>query len=161
KLHFEPSVAAPDSSTVTRKRTWRTMPRVASFAGTSTLEPMPCRPSARSVARLRAMWLIELLTWVTRSVAAPGSAGIGCLRRLAGEGERAGHAAAGAEPGGRTQAAQTLECGSRDVHRVGRAVDLRQDVADARGLDDRAHRAAGDDPGALACGLENDDARGI
>ena len=31
--------------------------------------PMPCRPSARTVARLRAMWLIVLLTWVTFSLA--------------------------------------------------------------------------------------------
>ena len=32
--------------------------------------PIPCRPSARTVARLRAMWLIVLLIWVTLSLAA-------------------------------------------------------------------------------------------
>src|SRR5262245_8564613 len=101
ELHFESSApaAAPDSSTVTRKRTWRTMPRVASFAGTSTHEPMPCRPSARSVARLRAMWLIELLTWVTRNVASVALADIGGLRRLAGDVEPHRHTASGAQLG--------------------------------------------------------------
>src|SRR5439155_14561213 len=80
-IRRSPSLApAPVSSTVTRKRTWRTMPRVASLAGTSTLEPMPCSPSARSVARFRAMWLIELLTWVTRRVPVAVLPGIDGLR---------------------------------------------------------------------------------
>src|SRR6185503_6940667 len=76
------AVPAPVSSTETRKRTWRTMPRVASLSTTSTDDPMPCSPSALSVARLRAMWLIELLIWVTRSLSAmirpPRPAGRGC-----------------------------------------------------------------------------------
>jgi hypothetical protein len=52
---------------------------------------MPCRPRARIVARLRAMWLIVLLVWVTRSLPAIGH----LLRRgrLAGHDEAELHAA--------------------------------------------------------------------
>jgi hypothetical protein len=43
------------SSTVTRKRTCRTMPRVAGLSAMTLVVPMPCRPRALMVARLRAM----------------------------------------------------------------------------------------------------------
>src|SRR4029450_5914030 len=55
----------------------------------------------------------------------------------------------------RVQAAQRLDRRPGHVDRVGRAVGLGEDVADARGLDDRAHGAAGDDAGALRRGLEH------
>jgi hypothetical protein len=62
ELHLGSSLLPAEgiSSTVTRKRTWRTIPRVASLSTTSTVLPMPCRPSALIVARFRAMWLIVL-----------------------------------------------------------------------------------------------------
>src|SRR5205823_2550850 len=65
QLHLVDSfvLVSGSSSTVTRNRTCRTMPRVASLSGISTVEPMPCRPRARTVARFRPMWLIVLLTW--------------------------------------------------------------------------------------------------
>src|SRR4051794_9861846 len=115
------------------------MPRVASLSGTSTVEPMPCRPSARIVPRFRPMWLIVLLTWVTRSLPA-----IGRLRDrgLAWDVQADGDATAGTELGRRLQLAQRLEGCARDVHRVRGASDLRQDVADPRGLHDGADRAA-------------------
>src|SRR5262249_51035701 len=161
ELHLDSSVGAAGSSTVTRKRTWRTMPRVASLAGSSTLEPMPCSPRARSVARLRAMGLMELLTCVTRKVAAAALADIGPLRGLTGDPRPDGHAAARAELGRRSEAAQALERGAGHVDGIRRAVDLRQDVANAGRLHDGAHRAAGDDARALAGGLEHDDAGGV
>src|SRR5260221_3897710 len=55
--------------------------------------------------------------------------------------------------------AERAERGHRrhdDVHRVGAAERLREDVADTCGLHDRAHRAAGDDAGALRRGPEKD-----
>src|SRR4030095_13518733 len=69
------ALASGTSSTLTRKRTCRTIPRVAGLSGISTVWPMRSRPSARIVPRLRAMWLIVLLVWVTRSLP-----GIGHLR---------------------------------------------------------------------------------
>ena len=53
-------------------------------------EPMPCRPSALSVARLRAMWLIELLTWVTAGYRPSGIGGLGAAGRRCGERARRG-----------------------------------------------------------------------
>ena len=44
------------------------MPRIASLSGTSLVLPMPCRPRALMVARLRAMWLIVDLVWVMRNL---------------------------------------------------------------------------------------------
>src|SRR6476646_6588306 len=57
------------------------------------------------------------------------------------------------------QRAEGLDGRPGDVDRVGRAVGLGQDVADARGLEDRAHGAAGDDAGPLRGGLEHHAAR--
>src|SRR4029078_10623600 len=71
KLHaFSPASVSVISSTLTRKRTCRTMPRVAGLSVMMLVLPIPWRPRARTVARLRAMWLIVLLTWVTLSLAA-------------------------------------------------------------------------------------------
>ena len=53
------------------------MPRVAGLSGTTTVSPMRRSPSARTVARLRAMWLIVLLTWQAlrgQSIIAPDGA---------------------------------------------------------------------------------------
>ena len=49
------ALASGTSSTLTRKRTCRTIPRVAGLSGISTVWPMRSRPSARIVPRLRAM----------------------------------------------------------------------------------------------------------
>src|SRR5262245_37528956 len=97
------------------------------------------------------MWLIELLTWVTLSLPAIG----GLHRsRLAGDVQADRHAAAGAEVCGGVERAEALEGRPGHVDRVGRAVHLREDVADPGGLDDRTDGAAGDDAGALAGGLQ-------
>ena len=86
ELHaFSPaSRTSASSSTVTRNRTWRTMPRVAGLSVTTLVLPMPCRPSARIVARLRAMWLIVLFDLGDASLAAIGHLRRG-RRRLAGD----------------------------------------------------------------------------
>ena len=118
------------------------------LSATTLVLPMPCRPRALTVARLRAMWLIVLLVWVTFSLPA-----IGHLRgrgRLAGDAAGQLDPAASAQLLGRVQAAQRLDRRAGHVDRVGRAVDLGQDVADAGRLEDGADRAAGDDAGALA-----------
>src|SRR4029079_7082425 len=93
-----PVSASAISSTVTRKRTWRTMPRVAGLSVMMLVLPIPCRPSARMVARLRAMWLMVLLVWVTFSLAATGDLPRhGHRRRLPGDAADQLDAAAGAE----------------------------------------------------------------
>src|SRR6476620_3366380 len=123
------------------------MPRVAGLSVTSTVCPIRFSPSARTVARFRAMWLIVLFVWVTRSLP-----GIRCLqdrRRLAGDPAHQLDAAARAQLLGRVQAAERLDRAAGHVDRVRRAVGLGQDVADAGGLDDGADRATGDDAGAL------------
>ena len=56
------------------------MPRVASLSATTLVVPMPCRPSALTVARFRAMWLIVDFVWVTRSL--PGIGRLQGGRRL-------------------------------------------------------------------------------
>src|SRR5574340_39025 len=99
------------------------MPRVAGLSATSTVSPIRFSPRARTVARLRATWLIVLLTWVTRSLAA-----IGPLRGLAGDHAPEDHAAPGAELLGRVQVAQGLERRPGDVHRVRGPVRLGEDV---------------------------------
>src|SRR4029079_4685352 len=98
QLHFVSWVSGPAiSSTDTRNRTWRTMPRVAGLSGTSTVCPMRFSPRARTVARLRAMWLIVLFVWVTRSL--PGIGGdLHRRRRLAPDPAREADAAAGGPP---------------------------------------------------------------
>ena len=123
------------------------MPRVAGLSATMLVLPMPCRPRARTVARLRAMWLIVLLVWVTRSLPA-----IGGLHRGAGWPEMR---LVSRTP--RRALSSSAECRLRRASIVARTTltglvepRLRQDVAHAGGLDDRAHRAAGDDAGALA-----------
>src|SRR4051794_4426655 len=132
------------------------MPRTASLSGRTDELPIPWRPSARIVARLRAMWLIVLLVWVTRSLP-----GIGHLparadrgRGLARDDEAELHATLPAELLDGAQAGEGVEGGAGHVDRVGRAVDLRQDVADPRRLDDGTHGAAGDDAGSLGGRLE-------
>src|SRR5262245_32694173 len=133
------------------------MPRVASLSTTSTVEPTPRSPRARIVARFRAMWLIVLLTWVTRRLA-----GIGGLRgRLAGGVQADRHAAPLAERLGGAQAHERLDGRPGHVDRVRRAVDLREDVADAGRLDDGPDRATGNDAGALAGGLQEHVRRGV
>jgi len=52
---FSPVSVSAISSTVTRNRTARTIPRVAGLSVTTLVLPMPCSPSARTVARFRAM----------------------------------------------------------------------------------------------------------
>src|SRR6476620_4685772 len=130
------------------------MPRVAGLSATSTVCPIRFSPRARIVARLRAMWLIVLFVWVTRSLA-----GIGChLRggcRLARDPADEADATAGAELLGRVQAPERLDRGPGHVDRVGRAVGLGEDVADPGRLDDGADRATGDDAGALRRRLEH------
>ena len=56
ELHaFSSGPASGSSSTSTRKRTWRTMPRVAGLSTTSTTSPIRWRPRALTVARFRWM----------------------------------------------------------------------------------------------------------
>src|SRR6188508_2575997 len=141
------------SSTDTRKRTWRTMPRVASLSGTMLVEPIPCKPSALIVARLRAMWLIVDLVWVTRSLPAIDRLHGRC--RLARDAADELHTTPGRELLGRMKATKRLDRRAGHVDRVGRAVDLREDVADAGRLEDRAHRATGDDTGTLGRRLQH------
>src|SRR5947207_15709516 len=105
------------------------MPRVAGLSVTTLVLPMPWRPSARTVARLRAMWLIVLLTWVTLSLAATRHLPDEHRRRLAGDPADQLDSAPGAQLLGRVQAAQCLDRGPGDVDRVGRAMGLAQNVA--------------------------------
>ena len=49
----------------TRKRTWRTIPRVAGLSGDFDRAADPVQAERPDVARFRAMWLIVLLIWVT------------------------------------------------------------------------------------------------
>src|SRR5512137_1158522 len=97
------------------------MPRVASLSGTTEVAPIRPRPSALIVARFRAMWLMVLLVWVTRSLA-----GIGHLPRsgLARHREAHGDATLGSDLLRRLEVAEGLDRGPDDVHRVGGAVDL-------------------------------------
>ena len=100
------------------------------------------------MARLRAMWLIVLFVWVTRSLPA--------IRRLRSRGRLAGDVAATGTP--RRAEMSSAECRLRSASSVARVTftglvepyDLGQDVVDPGRLDDRADRAAGDDAGALA-----------
>src|SRR5262245_20385144 len=138
------------------------MPRVAALSATTLVLPIPRRPSARTVARLRAMWLIVLLTWVTLSLPATGHLRRDRGRRgLAGDATRQANATTSAQLVGRVQALEGLDGGPRRVDRVGRAVDLREDVADAGGLEDCTDGAAGDDAGALRRRLEQHTARAV
>src|SRR5512143_814763 len=105
------------------------MPRVAGLSVTTLVLPIPCRPSARTVARFRAMWLIVLLTWVTLSLAATGHLHDGNGGRLAGDPAGQLDAAAGTELVGRVEAPEGLDRGAGHVDRVGGAVRLGQDVA--------------------------------
>src|SRR4029079_19104094 len=69
-----PFVLAPStSSTETRKRPWRTMPRVEGLSATSTVCPIRFRPRARTVARLRERWLILLFVSGKRTVTVIGA----------------------------------------------------------------------------------------
>src|SRR6476620_680506 len=123
-----------------------------------------CRsPSARTVALLRSMWLMVDLPWVMRSFVASAAAALplaatgglpGMLHDLARDERADGDAAAGAQLLGRVQRAQRLDRGARDVHRVRGAVDLREDVVDAGGLEDGANGTTGDDAGALGRRLQ-------
>src|SRR4029079_3063220 len=161
ELHSFPSLAealpSTTSSTVTRKRTWRTMPRVAGLSGISTVCPIRFSPSARTVARLLAMWLIVLFVWVTRSL--PGIRRLQDRCRLAGDPAHQLDPAARAQLLGRVQAAERLDRAAGHVDRVRRAVRLGQDVADAGRLDDGADGTPGDDARALRGWLQHD-ARG-
>src|SRR5438876_7348756 len=132
------------------------MPRVAGLSGISTVCPIRFSPRARTVARLRAMWLIVLLTWVTRRLSAIAGLRREDCRRLARDPAREPNAAPGAELLGRMQAPERLDRGSGHVDRVRRAVGLRQDVANAGRLDDGSHRATGDHAGPLRGRLEHD-----
>src|SRR5665811_967834 len=147
--------ASGNSSTSTRNRTCRTIPLVASLSGTSTVSPMPCRPRALIVPRLRAMWLIVLLVWVTRSL--PGIAHLrGRLTRDPGVDP---HASPSAQFLGRVQAPQGLDGGPGDVHGVRGTEDLGQDVADTGRFDDGADGAAGNDAGTLRGRLQHEAGR--
>src|SRR6185312_4068743 len=128
------------------------MPRVASLSGTMLVEPIPWRPSALIVARLRAMWLIVDLVWVTRSL--PGICRLQRRCRLARDAADELDAAPRRELLGRVQTAKGLDRRASHVDRVGGPVDLREDVADARRLEDGADGAARDDAGALRGRLE-------
>ena len=146
------SAPSGSSSTVTRKRTWRTMPRTAGLSGRIDELPIPCRPEradrrpvAGDVAD-RAPGLGDAQPTGHRPP--PGrDEGRG---RLAGDDEAQLDAALARQLLDGAQPAEGVERGAGHVHRVGGAVDLGQDVADARRLDDGAHGAAGDDAGALA-----------
>ena len=153
------SAPSASSSKVTRNRTWRTMPRTAGLSGRIEELPMPWRPRARIVARFRAMWLIVLLVWVTRSLAAIGHLLRGS--RLAGHDEAELHAALAGQLLDGPEAGERVERRPGDVHRVGGPVDLGQDVADPRRLDDGADGAAGDDAGPLGGRLEQHPRGGI
>src|SRR5690242_6956886 len=129
------------------------MPRVASLSGTMLVEPIPCKPSALIVARLRAMWLIVDLVWVTRSL--PGIGGLQGRCRLAGDVADELDATPRRELLCGVQAAERLDRRAGHVDRVGRPVDLRKDVPDPGGLEHGADGAAGDDTGALRRRLEH------
>src|SRR6478609_10717623 len=107
------------------------------------------------VARLRAMWLMVLFTWVTLSLSATGHLRDRGRRRLTGDAADELHPTAGAQLLGRVQAPQRLDRRAGDVDRVRRSVDLGEDVADPGRLDDGADRATGDDAGALRRRLEH------
>src|SRR3954462_13106370 len=93
------------------------------------------------------------LVWVTRNLpATDGPPAV--LHRLAGHERTDGDPAARAQLLGRVEATQRLDGCARHVHRVRGAMDLGKDVADARCLDDRADRTAGDDAGALGPRLQ-------
>src|SRR6476659_741987 len=128
------------------------MPRVAGLSATVLVLPIPCRPRALTVARLRTMWLIVLLVWVILSLAAIG--GLQGGSRLPGDAAHQLDPTTRPELLGGVERAQRLDGRPGHVHRVGRAVDLGQSVANARRLEHRADRAAGDDAGTLAGGLE-------
>src|SRR5664280_1071024 len=104
------------------------------------------------VPRFRAMWLIVLLIWVTRSLPAITDP----RGRLGGNGRSHGDTAHGTDLFSRAKATKGLKRRPRDVHRIGRAKDLGQDVPDACGLDDGADCAAGDDTGTLGGWLQHD-----
>src|SRR5687767_271727 len=80
--------------------------------------------------------------------------GLAAIAGLAGDDAAQSLAAPLRELRGGTHAAQALQRGPRDIDGVRRAQRLREDVADARRLDDGAHRAAGDDAGTLRGGLQ-------
>src|ERR1035437_2982973 len=92
-----------------------------------------------------------LFTWVTRSLAGIGSLHDGLAR----DRQADGHSAAGGGLGARVERGQRVDRGPGDVDRVGRAVDLGQDVTDPGRLHDGPDSAPGDDPGALGSRLEH------
>src|SRR3712207_5586914 len=102
-----------------------------------------------------------LLRSVTRSLAAIGGSlsGDRAAARLAADVALERLSAACRELLSGVHAAQRPERAAHDVHRVGGAERLRQDVADASGLHDGTHGATGDDAGALRRGLQQDRAR--
>src|SRR4051812_44213444 len=116
------------------------MPRTDSLSGRTDELPIPCRPSARTVARFRAMWLIVLLVWVTRSLPGIGSLPARADRRrgLARDDETELDAALAAELLDGAKAHERVEGGTGHVDRVGRPVHLAQDVPDPGRLDDGA-----------------------
>src|SRR5262245_40443865 len=113
-------------------------------------------PNARTVPRALGFVPTVERRSVTRSLADIGGLALcpAAIAGLARDDAAEGLAAPLRELGGGTHAAQTLERRARDVDRIRRAERLGQDVADAGRLDDGAHRAAGDDAGALGGGLQ-------
>src|SRR5579864_4036823 len=150
-------------STVTRWRTFRIRPRVAGVSTTSTVCRIRRRPSPRSVSACLRSNPIALRTCVIRSrfavffsaalvaIASPPSRS--ARRRRAGDfldvlAAQPGHVRRVLE------LHQRVESRPNHVVMVGRSERLRQHVVNAGRLDDRPHRAAGDDAGAVGRRLQ-------
>src|SRR5580698_301602 len=133
------------------------MPRNSGRSGLTTVWPIRRRPSERSESRCTLVPPIFDLTWVTLSwaISHPSPAGRGTrlqhrLRRHLLDRQ----AALGGDLLGTAQPLERRHGGVHHVDRVGRALRLRQHVADAGALEHGAHRAAGDDAGTWAGRLE-------
>src|SRR5256885_6206673 len=142
------------------------MPRTAGLSGSSRVWFMRRKPSDSTVALISGLAPIALFTSVALSIlSATRRSVLGRgyrLRSLVGGGQAlADHLVdlAAAQLGHLRRRLQLLERSQRRAHGVDRvvgAVRFGQDVLDAGGLDDRAHRAARDDARTWSGRLEHD-----
>src|SRR3954466_11461764 len=129
------------------------MPARTGLSSISLVLPIRPRPSARSVPRWRSDWPIWLRTCVSFSFGNGGHL-LGRALHLVVDGRDLVRqdladrlAARRGDVLGTAQLAERLLGGLQHVDRVRRAERLREHVADAAELEDRAHAAAGDDAG--------------
>src|SRR5689334_16267597 len=139
------------------------MPARTGPSSCSTVLPILPRPSARSVPRCRSDWPIWLRVCVIRTFATARLLLLrGALRLLVGLRVLVRQHLADAEAAdprhvfGPAQAPEPVHRRLRHVDRIRRAEALREDVADACELEDRAHAAAGDDARSLARRTQQD-----